>query len=91
MTVAVCVSGRSPHFRRSLDAIIALDSQPLDVLVIDYGSTSHIEAMLRAEARGLMPRLRHREENVGVDSRKRPDAARSFRKSFTCTRACTRR
>ena len=53
VSVAVCASGRSPYLRRCLDAIMALDYRPLDVLVVDGGSASHVPAALRAEYPGV--------------------------------------
>ena len=65
VTVAVFPTGRFLHLRRCLDALMALDYRPLDVLVVDTAPGSDIESMLRAE----YPDVRYvRESRRGVSA-----------------------
>src|SRR4051812_3432036 len=69
VTVAVCTSGREANLPSCLDALRALDYTPVDILVVDSGSTTgDTQRWLEAECPGV--RYVH-ESRPGLDAARR--------------------
>jgi hypothetical protein len=69
VTVAVCTTGREANLRPCLDALRTLDYAPVDILIVDGGSTTgETQRLLAAE----YPGVRYvRESRAGLESARR--------------------